>query len=153
MSSDTENERPKRKANPAWLATMARFQFKPGLPGQKRCASITKGGGNQCGRLAAFGTDRCIVHMRQVHTRLLNSGGRFANGRKPTPKPPKRVSPAEAHAAPRALRALPVWRLCTGQRERAALVLAYEQRDVHPEAWRKAVRDVHERARDAEPDT
>lgn len=60
----------------------------------------------------------------------------------------KRASPVLAHAAPRALRALPVWRACAGQRERAALVQAYMQRNEHPDTWRAMVRDVLARARE-----
>jgi hypothetical protein len=48
----------------------------------------------------------------------------------------------QVRAAPHELGALPVWRMCTGQRERAALAGAWAQRDTHPGAWRDAVRKV-----------
>lgn len=133
--------------------------------GLARCEAWTwKRPAHQCANAAKPGTGGLCT----MHARLAAQGHTDARGRgfmrtpagqrvKRVPKrvphnahppKPKHMSPVLAHAAPRELRALPVWRVCTGQRERAALVQAYMQRDVHPDTWRKAVRDVHERARE-----
>ena len=101
----------------------------------------------QCAKPVTSGSV-CGHHARQaargVPLVLVPAGQRVAH-MPPRPPKPKRASPVLAHAAPRELRALPAWRACTGQRERAALVQAYMARDTHPEAWRAMVRALHER--------
>lgn len=107
----------------------------------------------QCTRPVARGSTSgvCTWHAtlaaRGVPLVLVPAGQRVAR-MPPRERKPKRASPMLAHAAPRELRALPVWRACAGQRERAALVSAYLQRDVHPDTWRAAVRDVLARAQE-----
>lgn len=115
--------------------------------GRPRCAAWRiKRPQAQCGQLCAPGRDLCYAHVaaQAQGTLVLTPAGqreRYTLARSRA-APPKRTSPRLAHAAPRELRALPVWRMCSGQRERAALVEAWAQRGEHPEAWRAILRRV-----------
>ena len=119
--------------------------------GRPRCAAWRiKRPQAQCGQLCAPGRDLCYAHVaaEAQGTLVLTPTGqreRYTHAhdaRYAHAAPLKRTSPRLAHAAPRELRALPVWRMCSGQRERAALVEAWVQRGEHPEAWRAIVRRV-----------
>ena len=120
------------RGNPAWLAAMAAAGFKPRLSNRVRCHSMVRGTDRQCGHPALAGQRTCRIHAPLAYVRATRCPARDALRARPPAAPPE-------------LRALPVWRACTGQREvRRALVHAWLARESDPAAWRNAVRQALE---------
>lgn len=94
------------------------------------CEAMTRGSGysKRCGNLALAGRTMCRFHAVRTYAQRKR---RFAC---------RAVRSAPAPVAPQELRELAVWRLCTGQRERNALVHAWHARESDPAAWRMLVR-------------
>lgn len=132
-----------------------------------RCEAWTwKRPSRQCKHAAAKGSHLCAWHARlaaEGHTDARGRGFMLVSPgqrQRHRPKLAKPVTPHErdhrqargrARTVPPELGALSVWRMCTGQHDRAALVNAWAQRDTSPGLWREAVRAVL--AAHAEADT